>query len=168
MSLPSHLSEETFRFYEPYIAEAVRAGVVVIAPDRLDRSLSTVTARVRDAMASLEQNDWNTYIDRQAFDSLRATRKLIVRTEKLRGKYYCVVGVGTAEPFTPDAPVSRREELHIPAGSDEEIYAAVFLLKLNNILSMPVRAVRAPDHFNQALLDSEWNFLTEGEDTIML
>lgn len=73
------LSEATFRTYEPYLHQAVKAwpDETKWSPDQMineatQRSLSphTFAARLRDSVVSFQRFAWKSYIDREKFTSI--------------------------------------------------------------------------------------------------
>lgn len=70
--LPYRFRESAFRFYEPAIAEIVKKFpcVVVINPKKWNMSPVTIACRLRDAVKSLKENQWSTYIDIKIFNAI--------------------------------------------------------------------------------------------------
>jgi len=76
--VPPHLRESLFRYYEPFLEQAVAAwpSETSFTPPK-DRSPATFIANFRSAILSLKTFAWSTTIDVQKFESILGTFTLI-------------------------------------------------------------------------------------------
>lgn len=84
IQLPSHLSEATFRLYEPHIKRAVErwpqetefGRECMLSRDGNPLSSNTFVARLRDAFVSLREFQWETTVDVAKLESMIGTFRI--------------------------------------------------------------------------------------------
>lgn len=137
MSLPSRFNERTFRFYEPCIAKIVAQYpmVSVFNPRNYDRSLSTFSNRLRDAMTSLAENNWTTSINLSRFKEIYHSLRVATRKNG-------TVAVGTDTALRNDGITvmpETNEPLDVEYLADRSPFSLLCLLAHERALNRPIR-----------------------------
>ena len=173
-NLPHRFREANFRRFEEVIAKAVASFPEVIEYNPYPLANETFAARLRDAITSLRNNQWNT--------SRIAMEKFIVCCDELTVSIQPTgVRIGSAELMKKDKEVptfSTSKKAKEPQGlvldslDDEGILSALITLHSKNVLTKPTLFTHPSETTKKILQEACKNYdiavSGEGDEIILI